>query len=83
MVVQGTCADGLKQAMVQLADKLPDEAHMVGTVHDELIMECPAKITEEVCLLTEDTMKEAMAEILRGKVSVEVEAKVCESWEEK
>jgi DNA polymerase I-like protein with 3'-5' exonuclease and polymerase domains len=83
MVVQGTCADGLKQAMVQLADKLPDEAQMVGTVHDELIMECPAKITEEVCLLTEDTMKEAMAEILRGKVSVEVEAKVCESWEEK
>jgi DNA polymerase I-like protein with 3'-5' exonuclease and polymerase domains len=83
MVVQGTCADGLKQAMVQLADKLPDEAHMVGTVHDELIVECPVKMADEVCQLTEETMKEAMAEILRGKVPVEVEAKVCECWEEK
>ena len=83
MIVQGTCADGLKQAMVQLADKLPDQAQMVGTVHDELIVECPADSAEEVCQLTEETMKEAMAEILRGKVPVEVEAKVCECWEEK
>ena len=83
MIVQGTCADGLKRAMVQLADKLPDEAHMVGTVHDELIVECPVETADEVCQVTEDTMKEAMAEILRGKVPVEVEAKVCECWEEK
>ena len=83
MVVQGTCADGLKQAMVQLADKLPKDAQMIGTVHDELIVECPADSAEEICQLTGGTMKEAMAEILRGKVPVEVEAKVCESWEEK
>ena len=69
--------------MVQLADKLPDEAHMVGTVHDELIVECTVKMADEVCHLTEEVMKEAMAEILRGKVPVEVEAKVCESWKEK
>jgi DNA polymerase-1 len=83
MVVQGTCADGLKQAMVQLADKLPEEAHMVATIHDELIVECPVEMTDEVCCLTEEVMKEAMAEILHGKVPVEVEAKVCECWEEK
>ena len=83
MVVQGTCADGLKQAMVQLADKLPEEAHMVATIHDELIVECPVKMADEVCHLTEEVMKEAMAEILRGKVPVEDEAKVCECWEEK
>jgi DNA polymerase I-like protein with 3'-5' exonuclease and polymerase domains len=52
MAVQGTCADGLKQAMVQLADKLPDEAHIIGTVHDELIGECPTGMAEEVCRLT-------------------------------
>jgi len=83
MVVQGTCADGLKQAMVQLADKLPKDAQMIGTVHDELIVECPTKTAKKVCQLTADTMKKAMAEILRGKVPVEVEAKVCECWEEK
>ena len=69
--------------MMQLADKLPDQAHRVGTIHDELIVECPVKMADEVCCLTEEVMKEAMAEILRGKVPVEVEAKVCECWEEK
>jgi DNA polymerase I-like protein with 3'-5' exonuclease and polymerase domains len=83
MVVQGTCADGLKQAMVQLAAKLPDEAHMVGTVHDELIVECPVKMADEVCRLTEEVMKEAMSDVLGSEVPVEVEAKVCECWKEK
>ena len=83
MVVQGTCADGLKQAMVELADKLPDEAHMVATIHDELIVECPVEITDEVCHLTEEVMREAMAGVLKSEVPVEVEAKVCECWKEK
>ena len=83
MVVQGTCADGLKQAMVELADKLPEEAHMVGTVHDELIVECPVEIADEVCHLTEEVMREAMAGVLKSQVPVEVEAKVCECWKEK
>ena len=54
MVVQGTCADGLKQAMVQLADRLPKDAQMIGTVHDELIVECPTKTAKKVCQLAED-----------------------------
>jgi DNA polymerase-1 len=83
MVVQGTCADGLKQAMVQLADKLPKDAQMIGTVHDELIVECPTKTAKKVCQLTEDIMKEAMSGVLGTEVPVEVEAKVCECWEEK
>ena len=83
MVVQGTCADGLKQAMVQLAGKLPNEAQMVGTVHDELIVECPVEMADEVCRLTEKVMKEAMSDVLGSKVRVEVEAKVCECWKEK
>ena len=83
MVVQGTCADGLKQAMVQLVDKLPDQAHMVATIHDELIVECRVEIADEVCRLTEEVMQEAMSGILESKVPVEVEPKVCECWKEK
>ena len=66
-----------------MADKLPEEAQMVATIHDELIVECPVEMADEVCCLTEEVMKEAMAEILRGKVPVEVEANACECWEEK
>ena len=83
MVVQGTCADGLKQAMVKLTNKLPRGACIVATVHDELVVECPARTARKTCQLTVDTMKEAMTEILRGEVPVEVDAKVCDSWDEK
>ena len=41
------------------------------------------RVNPEVNCVVQTLRKEAMAEILRGKVSVEVEAKVCESWEEK
>ena len=67
MEIQGTCADGLKLAMVELADKLPEDAHMVTTIHDELIVECPVE----------------MSDVLGSEVPVEVEAKVCECWKEK
>ena len=83
MVVQGTCADGLKQAMVQLADQLPEAAHMVATIHDELIVECPAKMADKVCCLTEEIMQQAMSDVLGTEIPVEVEAKVCECWKEK
>jgi DNA polymerase I-like protein with 3'-5' exonuclease and polymerase domains len=69
--------------MIQLADKLPDDAHMVATIHDELIVECPVEMADEVCRLTEKVMKEAMSDVLKSEVPVEVEAKVCECWEEK
>ena len=83
MVIQGTCADGLKLAMMELADKLPEDAHMVATIHDELIVECPVGIADEVCRLTEEAMKEAMSDVLGSEMPVEVEAKVCECWKEK
>ena len=69
--------------MVQLADKLPDEAHLVATIHDELIVECPVEMADEVCRLTEEVMKKAMSDVFRAEVPVEVEAKVCECWKEK
>jgi len=56
---------------------------MVGIVHDELIVECPVEIADEVYHLTEEVMQEAMSGILESKVPVEVEANVCECWEEK
>ena len=55
----------------------------MGTIHDELIVECPADSAKEVCQLTEEVMREAMFSVLGSEVPVEVEAKVCECWEEK
>jgi DNA polymerase I len=82
--VQGTAADCLKLAMAKLAPLLqPHDAHLVATVHDELLIECPgleAEIIRELCV---STMKSAALEILRNAVPIEVDAKICESWGDK
>lgn len=80
--VQGGCADGMKQAIVTLAERLPDTARLISTVHDEVIVEVPETEAEQICGLVAATMKEAM-EALFPEVPIEVEAGTCKHWGEK
>ena len=80
--VQGGSADALKQAMVNLADKLPSSASIVSTVHDELIVECASDAAEEIKALVETAMLDAVQTMFPG-VRFEVEAGICDSWAEK
>jgi DNA polymerase I-like protein with 3'-5' exonuclease and polymerase domains len=80
--LQGGAADALKQAMVDLADKLTSSASIVSTVHDELIVECTSDIAEEVKALVETAMLDAVQTMFPG-VRFEVEAGICDSWAEK
>ena len=80
--VQGGSADALKQAMVDLADKMPPAASIVSTVHDELIVECASDTAEEVKALVGRAMLDAVQTIFPG-VRFEVEAGICDSWAEK
>jgi DNA polymerase I len=81
-VVQGGCADGLKVAMVNLAAKLPTGARLIGTVHDELLLECPRAIAGEVLELTKGTMTDAFTRLFPG-LPVQVDGAVCNHWGEK
>ncbi len=80
--VQGGCADGMKRALVLLAGRLPTEARLLSTVHDEVIVEAPETIADEVCALVRETLIEAMAALF-PQVPIEVEAGVCAHWGEK
>ena len=80
--VQGGCADGMKRAIVLLATKLPPSAHIISTVHDEIIVETPESEAEEVLQLIKTVMVESMA-ALYPQVPIEVEAHVCANWGEK
>ena len=81
-VVQGSCADGLKQAMVELSRRLPAGAGIVSTVHDELIVETPESLAEETKRLVEECMVQAMRELF-PEVPIEVEIRICSNWGEK
>jgi DNA polymerase I len=81
-VVQGSCADGLKHALVDLASQLPREARLIGTIHDEVVVESPRVLSDRVLALTQEAMKQAFSKLFMG-LPVDVEAKVCGSWGEK
>ena len=60
--IQGTAADILKYAMLAVDRRLRaevPEAHMLLTVHDELVVECPAERAPEVAALMKAEMEGA------------------------
>jgi DNA polymerase-1 len=80
--IQGGTADGMKYAIVLLSERLPADAHIVSTVHDELVVDCPEQSAEVVRTLMIDTMTEAMSDLFPD-VPIEVEASIGKSWAEK
>ncbi|WP_010272020.1 DNA polymerase I [Paenibacillus senegalensis] len=61
--IQGTAADIIKLAMVQVAERLKEEkrrSRMLLQVHDELVFEVPAEELEEMKVLVPDVMENAL-----------------------
>jgi DNA polymerase I-like protein with 3'-5' exonuclease and polymerase domains len=80
--VQGGCADGMKRAIVLVAERLPEGTRILSTVHDELIVEAPEADADAVRELVGATMQEAM-EALFPEVPIEVDTGTCNHWGEK
>lgn len=77
MPIQGSAADIIKLAMVQLASQLePLGAHLLLQVHDELLIEAPADKSEQVAELTQQVMQE----VVELEVPLVVEYGIGESW---
>lgn len=82
-VIQGSCADALKLAMVKLPPVLPSSARLLLTVHDELVLECAADDASVVADLTAQVMKEAFREVFGEIVPAEVDTRICQNWGQK
>lgn len=80
--VQGSCADGIKLAMLAIAEALPGSARIVATVHDELVLEAEESVAEQVRDLVADHMRRSMGAVF-PEVPIVVEAKVADNWAEK
>lgn len=77
--IQGSAADIMKKAMLDVdreLRKIGADARIVLQVHDELLVEVRREEAEKIRLLVEETMRNAV----KLKVSLEVEAKVGETW---
>lgn len=79
--IQGTAADIIKKAMVEISDKLQvtsDKSKMILQVHDELVFEVPEKENKQTASL----VKEIMETTFPLSVPLVVELKVGKNWGE-
>jgi DNA polymerase-1 len=85
MPIQGTAADVLKRAMIDVHALLetrnrarPRPARMILTVHDELLFEAPEEEAAEVAALVGETMEQAV----RLTVPLTVDVGIGRNWKE-
>ena len=79
--IQGTAADLIKVAMVNIAHLLQKKnlaARLIMQVHDELVLEAPVQEKEEVMAL----VKKEMEEVIKLKVPLKVEIAFGANWDE-
>lgn len=81
MPIQGTAADILKRAMIdvdaELAKSHP-QARMILTVHDELLFESPDDQADDVAAM----VKEKMSSAVKLNVPLDVDAGIGKNWTE-
>lgn len=81
MPIQGTAADLIKLAMINIHKKLPKispDTKMILQVHDELVFEVPDQEIEKVAQLIESSMNE----VYKLRAPIETETSVGSSWGE-
>ena len=79
MPLQGSASDIIKIAMINVKNEFEKrglKAKLIMQVHDELIVDCPAKEEAEVCAILKDKMENAM----KLSVPLEVEIKAAYRW---
>ncbi len=82
MPIQGTAADILKRAMIDVHAALPaitgGTARMILTVHDELLFEAPKQAADEVAA----AVRELMQSTVQLRVPLTVDIGIGENWKE-
>ncbi|MDD4477101.1 MAG: DNA polymerase I [Patescibacteria group bacterium] len=77
--VQGTAADLIKMAMVEINVKISEkEAKMILQVHDELVFEVKKELAEEIG----EKVKKIMEDVVKLLVPVKVEVETGKRWGE-
>lgn len=82
-VVQGTSADIMKSALIEIHRQLPPDAYLVATCHDEVIAECREEDGQALLEIVLREMEEAAVPILGSGIRILAEGGVLTSWGDK
>ena len=78
MPIQGTAADILKRAMIDIHGGLPADARMILTVHDELLFEVSEAAADEAAAF----VRARMEQVVSLEVPLTVDVGIGPSWKE-
>jgi DNA polymerase-1 len=81
MPIQGTEADLMKMAMVQVQDilkKQHNNCNQLLQIHDSMIVECPAEVAEHIG----EILKETMENVHKLPVRLDVDVSIGDNWGE-
>ncbi|MBL0375120.1 DNA polymerase I [Rhizobium sp. KVB221] len=83
--IQGSAADIIRRAMVQIEDALETSginARMLLQVHDELIFEAPENEAEKAIPIIREVMENAAMPAISMSVPLAVDARAAKNWDE-
>ena len=76
---QGTGADLIKAIMGEVYFSLPEEVKMIASVHDEIVLEAPEALAQDMASLLLGIMRRVGSELL-SPVPVDAEVEILQSW---
>ena len=79
MPIQGTEADLMKRAMINVDQSLPENSKLIMQVHDSLIVECDEKDAEKVAQILQEKMENVAPEL---PIKLAVEVTIGKNWGE-
>ena len=79
MPIQGTEADLMKRAMLQVEEKLDGLGEQILQIHDSILIECPKENAEKVAVLLKETMESVAPELA---IHLKVDVSTGTSWGE-
>lgn len=79
MPIQGTEADLMKRAMLQVEQKLTGKGQQLLQIHDSILVECPREHADAVATILKDTMEQVAPEL---PIRLNVDVSIGENWGE-
>lgn len=83
-LMQGSCATAAKLAIARLGMEFtkygPSGPRILYSVHDELVIQCPDHLVDEVLELTQRVLTESAEDALDNRIPVEVSFTVGDRW---
>ncbi len=78
-MIQGSCAEVTKLALLDIGEKLKGRAQLVSCIHDEVVVECDEADAMVIMVEIREIMETRSAQIFDGQ-KISAEAHVEDNW---